>query len=151
MVPVGSVLDIDPAEPVGLDTVIRLSECAPGLADPCRIIEQFDPHPDGYLACRVEFLGNPGARHCDIFRRFYRIAQDLYVSLKSAFIDGDGFRFYAPGPEVFAMLHILRGRPEMDNAVRIAVDHILTAYGHDVLEEPGPSISGYEHGVWRSE
>ena len=34
MVRVVTVLDIDPAQPIGLDTVIRLSECAPGLADP---------------------------------------------------------------------------------------------------------------------
>ena len=68
MVWIVTVLDIDPAQPLRSDAIISLSECAPGLADPRRIIEQFNPHPDGYLACRVEFLRNSGARHAYVFR-----------------------------------------------------------------------------------
>ena len=45
------------------------------------------------------------------------------------------------------MLHILRGRAEMDNAVRIAVDHILAADCQNILQQPGTCVGRDEHRI----
>ena len=48
---------------------------------------------------------------------------------------------------MFAVLHILGGWTEVDHAVGIAMDHIVATHRHDILQESGTGVTGYEHGI----
>ena len=144
---VHTVPEIEIAQPLALDTIIFMSE-GEGCGDLLRIVEEFHPHPDGNSEM-VDPLRDTGAGDVYVLEVADRFVHDLDVSLEPTFVDPDGTALDAPSSEVVSVIHLLRLRLHVDDAVGVAVQDLFAFlhHLHAVLQESGPGVCGHEHGI----